>query len=378
MSRGRPTAILIFVVLVTVTVALYLVFRLDDDRGAYTGADAPPWALLGDSEGFVRPRSPHEFSFPADYGPHPAYRTEWWNVAGSLEDGQGNRLGVQLTMLRFGLLADPPDRASRWAATDVYAAVFSVSDPVGGRLRTDVRVSRAAIGLAGASAEPRRVWVDDWKLEQMDGAAPALALTAQSRTGEVVLTLTLLNEKPLIDENEVIDTGQGSPFHFYLQPRLGAEGRLRMDETELAVHGTMSMEHAWGELPLPGGPVAVDRFTLHLRDGRELLLSRIHRVDGSGNPDTTGLLIGTDGRPLVLDSGDVRLGPSDYWKNDDTGARYPVRWSLHIPDHALELVLSPYHEDQAGVAWLPFWAGPMRISTQSATVGNGLVQLTGY
>jgi predicted secreted hydrolase len=194
MSRGAPAAILIIVGFVALAVALYVGFRLDDNRGDDTGADEPPWALLDDSDAFKRPQFPREFSFPADHGAHSGYRTEWWNLAGSLEDERGNRLGVHLTMTRLGLLAEPPDRASRWAAADVYAGVFSVSDPVRGRLRTDVRVSRAAIGLAGASASPRKVWVEDWKLEQTGATGATLALTAQSQSGEVMLTLALLNE----------------------------------------------------------------------------------------------------------------------------------------------------------------------------------------
>lgn len=381
MKRGRPAAILLVVGAVALIAALYLGFWRDDDQSDHTFTDALPWRLLNDSAAFKRPRFPHEFSFPADHGPHPGFRTEWWNLAGSLEDEQGRYLGIQFMIMRLGLLAEPPDRASRWAATDVYVAVFSASDPAAGRLRTDSRTSRAAVGLAGASAELRRVWVEDWQLKQ--GAAPGLGLTVQSRSGEVALSLTLLNEKPLIDENEVreSDSGRDTPFHFYLEPRLRAEGSLRMGEANLTVHGSMSMEHAWGELPLPGGPVALDRFTLHLTDGRELLLSRTHRVDGSGKPETTGLLIGAEGGASALANADVQLNPTGYWVKDSTGVRYPVRWSLHIPDHALELVLSPYYENQAGLVWLPFWAGPMRISTQSpdqTNVGDGFVQLMGY
>jgi len=385
MKRRHLATILVVIGLFAVVVLLlYVTFDPDNRQSTDAVNDALPWALLNSKQSFQRPHFPREFSFPADHGPHPGFRTEWWNMAGSLEDRHGNRLGLQLTIIRLGLTAEPPERASRWAATDVYAGLFSVSDSTRRRLQTDSRTARgAAIGLAGAGAEPRRVWVGDWQLKQTDTTVPGLSLTLHSQTAGIMLSLALHNEKSLVSENAIRQSPdrQGAPFHFYIEPRMRANGRLRIGDTELPVHGIVSMEHAWGELPLPGGAVAVDRFTLHLDDGRELLLNRTHRVDGSGSPNATGLLISAEGRSTLLNSGDVNLSPVDYWRDDRTGAHYPIRWLLQIPGHALELVLSPYYEDQTGDAWLPFWAGPMRISSPSPVstiVGNGLVQLTGY
>ncbi|MEN8175897.1 MAG: lipocalin family protein, partial [Pseudomonadota bacterium] len=64
-----------------------------------------------------------------------------------------------------------------------------------------------------------------------------------------------------------------------------------------------------------------------------------------------------------------------------TGARYPVRWALRVPAQDIDLELTPYWENQEGIAWLPFWAGPVRLSGGSATtssIGEGFVQLNGY
>ena len=383
MNRRRPAALLVSFVALGGAI-VYLLFTLWPENVVTAEAEnkEPPWKLLDATRPFKRPQFPHDFRFPNDHGPHQGFHTEWWSLMGSLEDEHGERLGVQLTLIRLGLSPEPPVRTSQWAASDVYAGVFSISDASRRRLHTEVRTSRSAIGLAGADAEPRRVWVEDWQLEQRDATKPALALQVRSQPDEVTLALSLLSEKPLLDENAIRqpNTDRATPFHFYLEPRMRAHGRLRMGERELDVEGIVTLEHAWGELPLPGGPVALDRFTLHLSDGREVLLSRTHRVDGSGSPATTGLLIGADGVPLVLGSAEVQLSPTEYW-NDGSGARYPIGWLLRIPNHALELVLSPYYDEHTGVAWLPFWAGPMRISTQapnSVMVGNGLVQLSGY
>jgi predicted secreted hydrolase len=339
----------------------------------------PPWGLLEPDGEFARVSFPHAFAFPRDHGPHDEYRTEWWNLTGTLEDPRGRRLGLQLALVRLGLAADPPERESRWGTHDVYAGTFSLSDPDADALYTAERVSRGAAGLAGAGAEPRRLWVEDWRIAQ-DGDS-ALALEARSLDDDVTLNLKLRREKPLIDENAVLgrNDDQGPPFHFYLEPRLRAEGVLRRGGDETPLRGAVSMEHAWGELPLPGGPVALDRFTLHLDDGRDLLLSRTHRVDGGGSPRTTALLIEPDGSARALDGESLSLEPTGYWDSDRDAARYPVRWSLRIPRQGIELTLSPYREDQAGATWLPFWAGAVRLERSSGEfAGDGFVQLTGY
>ena len=38
----------------------------------------------GDPAGFARAVAPRTFTFPADLGPHPEFRTEWWYFTGHL------------------------------------------------------------------------------------------------------------------------------------------------------------------------------------------------------------------------------------------------------------------------------------------------------
>ena len=42
----------------------------------------------------------HPLQFPADYGSHPQFRTEWWYVTGWLTTEQGEPLGFQITFFR--------------------------------------------------------------------------------------------------------------------------------------------------------------------------------------------------------------------------------------------------------------------------------------
>jgi len=60
-----------------------------------TAGHAQGFAGLGQGgDGFVLPRPDPDFEFPADHGPHPDFRIEWWYLTSSLQDADGTRYGV--------------------------------------------------------------------------------------------------------------------------------------------------------------------------------------------------------------------------------------------------------------------------------------------
>src|ERR1700722_15704183 len=68
----------------------------------------PAWAQgfagLNDSaEGFSVVVPGRAFAFPADLGPHPDFRIEWWYVTANLNDAAGNAYGAQWTLFRQAL-----------------------------------------------------------------------------------------------------------------------------------------------------------------------------------------------------------------------------------------------------------------------------------
>lgn len=349
-----------------------------------------PFDLLAASvdEDFPQPPSAHAFEFPADHAAHDDYRTEWWSLSGTLSGGSDAGLpplGVQWLLMRIGLRApsaaevEPAGDTSAWSTSQIYASLFSISSPTGGGLEASGKLSRGAAGLAGASAPPVRVWLESWRLAELERIAdePGLALRLDAEGLE--LDLELRRAKPTITARDVGGAGApAAPFQFYTQPRLEARGTLVADGRRIDVDGRFSFEHAWGELPLPGGPVGTDRFTLHLDDGSELILLRTHRrrAGGERTASATGLLIGPDGSASPLGDDDVRLEPVGHWTSPRTGTRYPIRWSLEVPDRDMDLTLRPPMPDQEGEAWLRFWAGPVRV--EGTTAGTGFVQLNGY
>jgi predicted secreted hydrolase len=89
------------------------------------------------------------FSFPADHGAHPDYRTEWWYVTGWLER-DGKPLGFQVTFFR-SRTAGQDENPSHFAPKQILLAHAALSDPAHGRLLH----TNACHAPASASRKPR-------------------------------------------------------------------------------------------------------------------------------------------------------------------------------------------------------------------------------
>ena len=104
-----------------------------------------------------------QMNFPADYGSHPEFRTEWWYVTGWLTTAQGESLGFQITFFRTKPdIAD--DNPSSFSPRQILIAHCAISDPKRGRLWQDQRIRRAGMGLAEAAEGDTAVTIDRWSL----------------------------------------------------------------------------------------------------------------------------------------------------------------------------------------------------------------------
>ena len=136
MSSDMKKALLV-AVLTVVIFAVVLSGRLLQEsvpRVATVASGSPRLAeLLGDQgmDGFALAIEDREFGFPADHGPHPDFRNEWWYVTGNLDGEDGQRFGFELTIFRFSLkpgAAESTADGSAWRSNQVYIAHFAVTD----------------------------------------------------------------------------------------------------------------------------------------------------------------------------------------------------------------------------------------------------------
>src|SRR5215469_18402780 len=63
--------------------------------------------LAESAQGYAQVTPGKTFSFPADHGPHPDFRIEWWYVTANLVDARGAAYGIQWTLFRQALSSQP-------------------------------------------------------------------------------------------------------------------------------------------------------------------------------------------------------------------------------------------------------------------------------
>ncbi len=339
----------------------------------------------GDTGGFERATAPRPFRFPADHGPHPGFRHEWWYFTGNLRAPDGRRFGYQLTFFRFALSPPGagPARESRWAATQAYMAHFTLTDVAGNRFRFFERTGRDALGLAGASADPFRVWIDDWSAE--GGSASLLPVRLRAEEKGVSIDLRLDSGRPIVPQG---DRGlsrkgaePGNASHYYSMTRLSTRGTVQVDGEPSPVEGSSWLDREWGTSALGKGMAGWDWFALQLSDGRDLMFYRLRRTDGGADPYSAGTLVLPDGSRKTLSLQNVRIDTLGSWKSPGSGARYPSRWRIMLPSEELDLEVAPRVADQELRTSVRYWEGAVSVTGTGRgkpVEGSGYVELTGY
>ncbi len=370
---------------VALGVSLYLALRTAPQTPSATPADELDLAavLAGeeDVEGYARATGPRELAFPADHGPHPAYRNEWWYFTGNLRTDRGRRFGFELTFFRIALAPRPPEHPSAWATRQVYMAHLALTDVAAGRFHAFERFARGAVGLAGARASPFRVWLEDWTVAEREADG---SWSLRAGQGEVELELALQPLKPLVLQGEdgLSRKGPepGNASYYYSLPRIRARGRVRAGGEDFEVDGLAWMDREWSTSALGPGQAGWDWFALHLSNGYDLMLYSLRREDGTTDPHGLGALIGPDGGVRRLERRAARIEVLETWTSP-RGGTYPAAWRLTVPGADLHLTLEPWLADQELAVSVRYWEGAVSArGTQAGepVEGEGYAELTGY
>jgi predicted secreted hydrolase len=336
-----------------------------------------------DVSGFARVTGPQPFELPDALGPHPDYQTEWWYYTGILRTDEGRTFGYQLTFFRRAMTPPDslPERASDWATNDVYMAHFALSDVKDGQFQAHQRYARGAAGLAGAQADPYRVWLYDWSVEEVDDGVYRLRASQEDLT----LDLTLTDERGIVLQGEEGYSPKGpepgNASIYYSQPRLQSQGTVDVDGQRFDVAGLSWMDHEYGTSALGPDLVGWDWFGLHLGDAGELMLFQLRRADGGVDPFSSGAYIPPDGPPIQLGADDFTLTTLETWTSPHSGARYPARWRLRIPAIGLDVEISPLLADQELNLSYAYWEGAVSVEGEKdgqPLSGEGYMELSGY
>lgn len=384
MKKLTLTIFLLLAIVLPLLVA-YLAFRPDQRLSVQANLDLSQ--ELGNTEdaGFAKVLRPREFSFPVDHGPHLEYGVEWWYYTGNLDNQEGRQFGFELTLFRIGLTTDSPQRASDWAASQVYMGHFAVTDVKNNRFYAFERFSRDGLGLAGASvAETQgfRVWLEDWSIDGEGATEPAITLRAAEE--DVAIELTLVSAKPLVLQGDrgfsqkSAETGNAS--YYYSITRMPTSGTVSIGPQSFAVQGNSWMDREWSTSALSEEQEGWDWFALQLSDGSELMYYQLRLEDGGLSRFSGGIVVLGDCSTISISANDVSILVLDVWESS-RGVSYPAKWQLQVPSQSIDLEIEPLVDDQELDVSVRYWEGAVKVSGKSRGLpvgGNGYVEMTGY
>jgi len=335
---------------------------------------AQGFAGLGkNAEGFASVTPGRIFSFPADHGPHPDYRIEWWYVTANLADKAGAAYGAQWTLFRQAM--QPGAQAEGWANQQLWMGHAAVTRADTHRYRETF--ARGGVGQAGVETKPFAAWIDSWEMrggEAMrdDRIAP---LELRASGADFAYALRLDADRALVlqgDRGYSKKSDRGQASYYFSQPYFRATGSVTIDEKTTEVSGQAWMDREWSSQPLAPDQAGWDWFSLHLNSGEKLMLYRLRQKDGHNN--LFGNWIEPDGGSVEIASTDNKITPTH--TSDVEGRKIPTVWNIAIPAHGLRIETKPLNERSWMGTSFPYWEGP--ISFSGSHSGLGYLELTGY
>jgi predicted secreted hydrolase len=345
-------------------------------------ASAPAFA----GEEWKQAAGPRTWSFPRDNGSHPEFRTEWWYFTGNLHDGDGKRYGYQLTFFRQGVRLKPANPGNPWSLRDLYFAHFAVTDVGKGRFHFTDQVTRSGPGLSGAAADGMNIWNLGWSARMQGGS-----IVLRARHEGMELSLELKPRKPLVMQGDRglsrKGPGEGQASYYYSFTDLATTGTIKTPDTQMPVpvEGVSWFDQEFGSNVLSRDQVGWDWFSVHLSDGRDLMLYFLRKKDGTLEKESSGTLAEPDGKSRHLMLGDMQMEVLGTWKSPKSGGAYPDHWRIRIPAAGIDLQLAPLIADQelitSGSTGVTYWEGAVGgegDSAGKAITCEGYVEMTGY
>ncbi|MGR3483787.1 MAG: lipocalin-like domain-containing protein [Paracoccaceae bacterium] len=349
-SRARPAGALLLALLALATPA------------------APQgFAGLGTTaEGFAIPAPDPAFDFPADHGPHPDYRIEWWYLTANLTGEDGRSYGLQWTLFRSALA---PGETGDLSSPQVWMGHAAVTTE--GAHHVAERFARGGIGQAGVIAEPFDAWIDEWSL-----SGPTFdEVTVTAQGPDFAYDVALSAQGPLVPHGQggySVKSAQGQASYYYSQPFYAASGTLSLPGGEVAVTGTAWLDREWSSQPLAEDQTGWDWFSLTFGTGDKLMGFRLRQTDGSHY--TSATWIAPDGTPAPYEDGALTAEPLAV--TDLDGREVPTRWRVTLPERSLDVTVAAVNPDAWMDTSVPYWEGP--VTVEGSHDGIGYLEMTGY
>jgi predicted secreted hydrolase len=324
-------------------------------------------------DGFAAVTPGKVFAFPADHGPHPDYRIEWWYVTANLRDSAGIDYGAQWTLFRQAMHAGA--QLEGWANQQIWMGHAAVTRA--DTHRYSEAFARGGVGQAGVEAKPYLAWIDSWQMRGLDGMSDSslAPLELKASGADFSYALRLDTGRPLVLEGEAgysRKSERGQASYYYSQPYFKASGSITIDDRPVEVTGLAWMDREWSSQPLASDQTGWDWFSLHLTSGEKLMLFRLRQTGGQDY--CSGNWISGEAKSEQLLPADIQMMPITSIEIE--GRKLPTAWRIAIPSRGVTIESVPLNAKSWMGTSFPYWEGP--ISFKGSHTGVGYLEMTGY
>ncbi len=335
------------------------------------------FTAFANAKEFRQAIGPYNWSFPRDHGAHPEFESEWWYFTGHLE-AEKQTFGFELTIFRF---ANPFSKnlKSNWASDQVYLTHFTITDEKNEKFYKYELMNREVFNFAGASEEKLKVWNGDYLIEQK---GTELIIKAEISEAKLDLVLDFDVESVLNGKKGLSQKGkeQGNASYYYSIPRIIGNGQLQIKDKSYEINkASVWMDREFFTIPESENS-GWDWFSIQFDDGETLMVYQIRNNDGKPTQFSSGTYINKNGKQYNLNNNDFRLTPLEFWKSLESKSNYPLRWSLTIPDHKIDVIVTPVMNNQELILEeflnLNYWEGRCHVS--GSKTGQAYMELVGY
>ena len=336
------------------------------------------FAHAGDA-GFSAVTPARVLTFPADYGAHPGFKTEWWYVTGWLQTADGKPLGFQVTFFRSAT-GQAKGNPSAFAPRQLIIGHAALSDPAAGKLAHDQRSAREGFGLAYSKSGTTDIKLEDWRMVR--GADGAYKVSIKS--AQVKLELTLAPTQPLMLQGERgysrKGKNQANASYYYSEPQLKVSGTAgAAGAAPRAVEGTAWLDHEWSSQALDPDAAGWDWVGANLADGSALMAFQIRSKQG-GKLWAHATLRDARGKVTQYLPEQVSFTPQSHWRSPRTNANYPVATTIVTGSTSWQI--TPLQQDQEldsrRSTGAVYWEGAVTVRRDGAPAGHGYLELVGY
>ena len=245
------------------------------------------------------------------------------------------------------------------------------------------RFSRGGIGQAGVKHTNQKfeAWIDDWQWSSTnENLFPA---TVKFSVEGFDITLELNSTGPLVfhgDNGFSLKSEQGQASYYYSQPHIEVTANIETTNSTFQLSGKGWLDREWSTEALASDQEGWDWFSLHLTDGRKLMLYQLRHEDGDHH--LSGSLVSSDGELMHLTANDLQLNiinRKTIQLEKKVVNDIPLEWQITLLDSDQSWHIKPLYEKQWMDTQIPYWEGiVIAIDKSGKTNAIGYMELTGY